>query len=148
MLRRSLFALMLALVATACGGGSDNNPNGPSTPPPQGPATLVIEDLTIGTGAEATGGKLLTVNYALYHYDPAGNGGRGTAIQSSQFSFRQGTNAVIAGFEQGTASMLVGGIRRITIPPSLGYGAAGNPDAGIAGNEWIVFDVQLVAVAN
>jgi len=145
-LRRSLLALCLALAVTACGG--DDNPNEPSTPPPQGPANLVIEDLTVGTGAEATGGKLLTVNYALYHYDPAGSGGRGQAIQSNSFQFRQGTNAVIAGFEQGTASMLVGGIRRITIPPSLAYGAAGNLNAGIAGNEWVVFDVQLVAVAD
>lgn len=146
MLRRSLLALCLALAVTACGGS--DNPNEPSTPPPQGPATLVIEDLTIGTGAEATGGRLLTVAYALYTYDPAGSGGRGQLIQSSQFPFRQGTNAVIPGFEQGTASMLVGGIRRITIPPSLGYGAAGNPQAGIAGNAWIVFDVQLLAVAD
>ena len=44
--------------------------------------------------------------------------------------------------------MLVGGIRRLTIPPSLAYGAAGNPNAGIVANEWIVFDVQLVAVAD
>ena len=146
MLRRSLLALCLALAVTACGG--DDNPNQPSTPPPQGPANLVIEDLTVGTGAEATGGKLLTVNYALYHYDPAGSGGRGQAIQSNSFQFRQGTNAVITGFEQGTASMLVGGIRRITIPPSLAYGAGGNLNAGIAGNEWVVFDVQLVAVAD
>jgi FKBP-type peptidyl-prolyl cis-trans isomerase len=147
-LRRSLLTLMLALAVTACGGG-DDNPNGPSTPPPQGPANLVIEDLTIGTGAEATGGRLLNVAYNLYHYDPAGNGGRGQLIDGPrQFPFRQGTNATIQGFEQGTHGMLVGGIRRITIPPSLGYGAAGNPQAGIAGNEWIVFDVQLISVAD
>jgi FKBP-type peptidyl-prolyl cis-trans isomerase len=147
-LRRSLLALCLALAVTACGGGDDNNPNGPSTPPPQGPASLVIEDLTVGTGAEATGGRLLTVAYALYLYDPAGNANRGQLLQSSSFQFRQGTNAVITGFEQGTASMLVGGIRRITIPPSLAYGAAGNPQGGIPGNSWIVFDVQLLAVAD
>ena len=150
MLRRSLLALMLALAVTACGGGDDNNnPNQPSTPPPQGPANLVIEDGTIGTGAEATGGRLLTVAYYLYHYDPAGSGGRGQLIQGpQQFQFRQGTNGVITGFEQGTHGMLVGGIRRLTIPPSLAYGAAGNPNAGIVANEWIVFDVQLVAVAD
>ncbi len=136
----------LALAVTACGG--DDNPNEPSTPPPQGPANLVIEELTVGTGAEATGGKLLTVAYALYSYDPAGSGGRGQLLNSNSFQFRQGANAVILGFEQGTASMLVGGIRRITIPPSLGYGAAGNAQAGIAGNAWIVFDVQLLAVAD
>jgi FKBP-type peptidyl-prolyl cis-trans isomerase len=146
-LRRSLLALMLALAVTACGG--DDNPNGPSTPPPQGPANLVIEDLTVGTGAEATGGRLLTVNYILYLYDPAGNGGRGQQLQGpAQFPFRQGANGVIAGFEQGTHGMLVGGIRRITVPPSLGYGAGGRPDAGIPGNAWLVFDVQLVSVAD
>jgi len=147
-LRRSLFALMLAFAVTACGGSDNNNPNTP-TPTPQGPANLVIEDVTIGTGAEATGGRQLTVTYFLYHYDPAGNAGRGQLIQGPQsFQFRQGTNGVIPGFELGTASMLVGGIRRLTIPPSLAYGANGNPNAGIAGNEWIVFDVQLTAVAD
>ena len=147
MLRRSAVSLMfaLALAVTACGGDS---PTEPSTPPPTGPAALVIEDLTVGTGAEATGGKLLTVAYALYAYEPTGAGGRGQLLQSSSFQFRQGTNGVIPGFEQGTASMLVGGIRRITIPPSLAYGAAGNPQGGIRGNEWLVFDVQLLAVAD
>lgn len=146
MLRRSLLALCLALAATACG-GDDDNPNGPSTPPPQGPASLVIEDLTIGTGAEATGGRVLTVAYVLYAYDPAGPGGRGELLQQNQgFPFRQGTNGVIAGFEQGTHGMLVGGVRRLTIPPSLAYGAQGN--SLVRPNEWIVFDVQLLAVAD
>jgi FKBP-type peptidyl-prolyl cis-trans isomerase len=130
---------------TACGG--DDNPTEPSAPPPQGPANLVIEDLTVGTGAEATGGKLLTVNYVLYLYDPAGNGGRGRQLEGpAQYPFRQGANATIPGFEQGTHGMLVGGVRRITIPPSLAYGAGGN--GAIPGNAWIVFDVQLVSVAD
>jgi FKBP-type peptidyl-prolyl cis-trans isomerase len=146
-LRRSLLALCLALAVTACGG--DDNPNEPSTPPPQGPANLVIEDLTVGTGAEATGGRQLTVAYNLYAYDPAGPGGRGTLLQQNGgFPFRQGTNAVFAGFEQGTAGMLVGGIRRITIPPSLGYGASPPPNSGIRPNEWLVLDVQLLAVVD
>jgi FKBP-type peptidyl-prolyl cis-trans isomerase len=135
---------MLALAVTACGGSED--PNAP-TPTPQGPANLVIEDVTIGTGAEATGGRLLSVNYILYLYDPAGNGGRGQQLEGpGSFQFRQGTNAVIPGFELGTASMLVGGIRRITVPPSLAYGAGGS--GRIPGNSWIVFDVQLTAVAD
>lgn len=145
MLRRSLLALILALAVTACG-GSDSNPNKP-TPTPQGPANLVIEDVTVGTGAEATGGRLLTVNYILYLYDPAGSGGRGQQLEGpASYQFRQGTNAVIPGFELGTASMLVGGVRRITIPPTLAYGASGQ--GSIPGNSWIVFDVQLVAVAD
>jgi FKBP-type peptidyl-prolyl cis-trans isomerase len=145
-LRRSLLALCLALAVAACGG--DDNPNQPSTPPPQGPATLVIEDLTVGTGAEATGGRQLSVNYNLYSYDPAGSGTRGQLLNQGSFAFRQGTNAVIIGFEQGTSGMLVGGIRRITIPPSLGYGASPPSNSGIRPNEWLVFDVQLFAVAD
>jgi FKBP-type peptidyl-prolyl cis-trans isomerase FkpA len=145
-LRRSLLALCLALAVTACG-GDDSNPNGPSTPPPTGPADLVIEDLTVGTGTEAAGGKVLTVNYALYAYSPSGPGGRGDLLQSNSFSFRQGTNGVIPGFEQGTNGMRVGGVRRITIPPSLAYGATGNPPL-VRANEWIVFDVQLIGVTD
>ena len=146
MLRRSAFALMLALTVAlaACGGDS---PTEPSTPPPAGPANLVIEEVTAGTGAEATGGKLLTFAYILYAYDPAGPNGRGQALQQSQFQFRQGTNGTIPGFEQGTAGMLVGGVRRLTIPPSLAYGATGSLPL-IRPNEWIVFDVQLLAVAD
>jgi FKBP-type peptidyl-prolyl cis-trans isomerase FkpA len=146
-LRRSLLALMLAVAVTGCG-GSDDNPNGPSTPPPQGPANLVIEDLVVGTGAEATGGRQLTLVYNLYLYDPAGSGGRGQQLAGpEQYPFRQGTNATIPGFEQGTHGMLVGGVRRITIPPSLAYGAGGRPPT-IPGNAWLVFDVQLNAVAD
>ncbi len=44
--------------------------------------------------------------------------------------------------------MLVGGIRRITVPPSLAYGAGGQSAPAFAGNSWIVFDVQLLAVAD
>ena len=146
MLRRSALAFLFALAAAACGGGDDGNPNNP-TPPPQGPANLVIEDVVVGTGTEASGGKQLTVNYVLYLYDPAGPNGRGTLVDSGQFPFRQGTNAAIPGFEQGAQGMRVGGQRRVTVPPSLGYGAAGFPPR-IPGNSWLVFDMQLVSVAD
>lgn len=148
LLRRSALAFLFALAAAACGGGDDNgNPNNP-TPPPQGPANLVIEDVVVGTGAEASGGKLLGLNYVLYNYDPAGPNGRGAALQANAFSFRQGVNGVIPGFEQGLMGMRVGGQRRLTIPPALGYGATGNTSIGIPPNGWIVFDVQLVSVAD
>jgi FKBP-type peptidyl-prolyl cis-trans isomerase FkpA len=148
LLRRSAsafaFVLCLALFAAACGGNDDT----PTTPtPPQGPASLVIEDLTVGTGAEATGGKLLVMNYVVYLYDPAGSGGRGTTVdQGTGYSYRQGVNAVIPGVEQGMAGMKAGGVRRLTIPPSLAYGATGS--GAIQPNAWIVFDCQLVGVAD
>lgn len=141
MIRRSALILCLALFAAACGSDTPDTPT-----PPQGPATLQVEDLTVGTGAEASGGKLLTMNYAVYLYDPAGSGGRGTGIQQSSFTYRQGANAVIPGVEQGMNGMREGGIRRLTIPPTLAYGSQGS--GSIPGNSWIVFDCQLVTVAD
>jgi FKBP-type peptidyl-prolyl cis-trans isomerase FkpA len=148
LLRRAALVLCLAFVASACGGNNDN-PNNPSTPPPTGPPNLVIEDLTVGTGADALAGKLISVNYALYTYDPNGSGGRGVTLQTGTLpTFRQGTNAVIPGFDQGVVGMKVGGIRRLTVPPSLAYGSAGRPEAGIAGDAWLVFDIQLTNVGD
>jgi FKBP-type peptidyl-prolyl cis-trans isomerase len=149
-LRRSAFAVLFAcvLAAVACGGGNDNpnNPTPTPQPQPQGPADLVIEDVVVGTGAEATGNKLLTLNYVLYNYDPAGPNNRGTVVQAQQYQFRQGVNAVIPGFERGVAGMREGGQRRITVPPSLAYGATGN--GSVPPNAWIVFDIQLLTVAD
>jgi FKBP-type peptidyl-prolyl cis-trans isomerase FkpA len=109
----------------------------------------VIEDLTVGTGTEALAGKLINVNYNLYTYDPAGPGGRGQQLDGGTYpTFRQGTNAVIPGFDQGVVGMRVGGIRRVTVPPSLAYGAEGRPSGGIAPNAWIVFDIQLTNVGD
>lgn len=145
-LRRSFLALTFTVLAAACG-GDDDGPTGPSAPPPQGPANLVIEDLTVGTGTEATAGKLIDTNYALYTYLPTGTGGRGTLLQNGALpAFRQGTGSVIAGYDQGVIGMRVGGVRRLTVPPTLGYGAAGLPQAGIAPGAWIVFEIQLTNV--
>jgi FKBP-type peptidyl-prolyl cis-trans isomerase len=145
-LRRSVLALSLAVVVSACGGGGDDNPNTPTPPPPQGPAGLVVEDITVGTGTEGVAGKLFDVNYNLYSYEPSGSGGRGVLLQSGPFSFRQGTNSAIPGFDQGVVGMRVGGVRRLTIPPSLGYGASPPANSGIQANAWLVFDIQLTNV--
>ena len=145
MLRRSALVLCFALVAAACGGNNDN-PNTPTPTPPTGPPNLVIEDLTVGTGTEAAAGKLLDVNYALYSYDPNGSGGRAALLQQGPYSFRQGASQAIPGFDQGVVGMKIGGIRRLTVPPSLAYGASPPAGSGIAANAWIVFDIQLTNV--
>jgi FKBP-type peptidyl-prolyl cis-trans isomerase FkpA len=142
---------VLALSIAACGGGdSDDSPTQPSTPPPSGPATLQITDLTFGEGTEATTGKTVIIGYILYRYDPAGADGKGEQLQSSYalgttFPFRMYTTDAIVGMSQGVDGMKVGGKRRLTIPPTLAYGSGGN--GPIRGNEWIVFEVELLAVA-
>ena len=84
-------------------------------------AGLVIEDLEVGTGQEAKQGDTVNVHYTGWLTD-------GTKFDSSHnrnrtFSFTIGGRRVIAGWEQGVAGMKVGGKRKLTIPPALGYGA-------------------------
>jgi FKBP-type peptidyl-prolyl cis-trans isomerase len=134
-LNRWLSALLLLTLA-ACGGGN-------STTAPSGGGTLVIEDLVVGTGATAVAGDTVTVNYV-------GTLTNGTKFDSSYdrgqtFSFRVGAGSVIAGWDQGVPGMKVGGKRRLTIPPSLGYGSqAAGP---IPANSTLVFEIDLVSIA-
>lgn len=105
-------------------------------------AELKIEDLTVGTGAEAVIGKQVTVHYTGWLVD-------GTEFDSSlnsgqPFTFALGSGMVIPGWDQGVAGMKVGGTRMLTIPPSLGYGEAGG--GPIPPNSTLVFQVELVGV--
>jgi FKBP-type peptidyl-prolyl cis-trans isomerase FkpA len=122
------------LTLAACGGDSGTGPSGGGT--------LVTEDLVIGTGATAAVGNTVTINYT-------GMFTNGTVFDTSvgrtPIQFQLGAGQVIPGFEQGIVGMKVGGKRRITIPPSLGYGSAGRPPT-IPGNTTLVFDVDLVSI--
>jgi len=104
---------------------------------------LKIEDLKKGTGAEAKAGATVSVHYTGWltdgtKFDPAVD--RGTP-----FEFPLGAGNVIAGWDQGVEGMKVGGKRRLTIPPDLGYGAQGAGGA-IPPNATLVFDVELLDV--
>jgi peptidylprolyl isomerase len=102
-----------------------------------------IEDLQVGTGAEAVPGATITVNYTGTLQD-------GTVFDSSYernepFTLQLGAGSVIPGWEQGLQGMKVGGKRRLTIPPSLGYGAQG-AGSTIPPNATLIFDVELLQV--
>lgn len=104
---------------------------------------LKIEDLKVGSGAEAIEGKRVSVNYI-------GTLINGTKFDSSYdrnqpFGFNLGAGEVIKGWDQGVAGMKVGGKRRLTIPPELGYGAQGAGSL-IPPNATLVFEVELLKV--
>lgn len=108
------------------------------------PDELVIEDLEVGTGPEATRGKNIAVHYVGVAYsdkkefDASYNRGE-------PLVFSLGAGQVIRGWDDGLVGMKVGGRRRITIPPHLGYGARGAGGV-IKPNETLVFVCDLVGV--
>lgn len=136
----SAFALVcvLALTVSACGGSSES----PTSPTVNVPFSTV--DVRVGTGAEATNGRAVNVNYALYNYSATAADNKGGLLQTGPFSFVVGSTQAIAGFSQATLGMRVGGLRRAVVPPSLAYG--NNPPPGIAPNATLVFEIELVAV--
>ena len=108
------------------------------------PTELKIEDLKIGDGAEATPGKQVTVQYVGVAWS-TGRQFDASWDRGQPFSFPLGAGRVIRGWDQGVSGMKVGGQRKLTIPPHLGYGAQGAGGV-IKGNETLVFVVDLVAV--
>jgi FKBP-type peptidyl-prolyl cis-trans isomerase FkpA len=104
---------------------------------------LVIEDMKLGDGAEARAGQSVTVHYVGTltdgkKFDSSRDRGQG-------FSFKLGAGQVIKGWDQGVAGMKVGGLRKLTIPPELGYGDRGFPGA-IPPRSTLIFEVELLSV--
>jgi peptidylprolyl isomerase len=113
----------------------------PDSPPP---VELDIEELEVGSGAEALPGANVTVHYVGVSWS-TGDEFDASWNRGDPFSFPLGRGHVIAGWDQGVAGMKVGGRRRLTIPPSLGYGASGAGGV-IKPNETLVFVVDLLEV--
>ncbi len=104
---------------------------------------LQIEDIRVGDGAEAVSGQSVSVHYVGTLTD--GKKFDSSRDRGAPFKFPLGAGKVIKGWDQGVAGMRVGGIRKLTIPPSLGYGARGAGGV-IPPNATLVFEVELLGV--
>jgi len=105
---------------------------------------LEIEDQIVGDGDEAVAGQTVEVHYTGWLTD-------GTKFDSSHdrnqtFSFKLGGGQVIAGWDQGVAGMKIGGTRKLTIPPDMGYGERGAGGV-IPPNATLVFKVELIGLS-
>ena len=127
-----LITIAIMLLVAGCS-KDDKNMNG----------ELIIEDIIVGQGAEAVKHSIITVNYTGWLED-------GTKFDSSlnpgrePLRFTLGAGQMIQGFDQGILGMKVGGKRRLTIPPNLGYGSQ---DKGIIPpNSTLIFELDLLIV--
>ncbi|MDB4947206.1 MAG: FKBP-type peptidyl-prolyl cis-trans isomerase [Labilithrix sp.] len=130
----------------------------PSDPPPEASAAasakgadpappsdekLGIKDVTVGKGPEAKAGDTVSVHYV--GTTPDGKEFDSSKKHGKPFDFPLGAGRVIKGWDQGVAGMKVGGKRKLTVPPSLGYGARGFPPV-IPPNSTLLFDVELLEI--
>jgi len=127
-----------------------SRPQTPTTPKPSKPAIVVLknglklQDTKIGQGKEATDRSAVGIRYR----GSLASNGRvfdSNMPRGQPLRFKIGGGDVIAGFEQGTKGMKVGGTRTVVIPAHLGYGARGAPP-DIPPNATLVFDLELVSV--
>lgn len=136
---RGLILLCVVLAAPGC----SDSPTAPSNF-----AAFSQTDLRVGTGGDAVVGRLLTVHYTGWFYGESRPDNKGPVFDSSAggdpFTFTLGAGQVIAGWDQGTQGMKVGGLRRLVVPPSLAYGSFRN--GPIPPNATLLFEIELLEV--
>lgn len=144
----SVFVVLLGMGGCKCSGekkdaATTTTAPAPSAEPAAAATELKIEDIKVGEGAVAEAGKQVVVHYTGTLTD-------GTKFDSSldrndPFTFSLGAGQVIKGWDEGVKGMKVGGKRKLTIPPQLGYGEAGAGGV-IPPNATLIFEVELLDV--
>ena len=104
---------------------------------------LIIEEVVVGSGAEAKAGMHVSVHYTGWLMN--GSKFDSSKDRNEAFEFGLGQRQVIAGWDEGVQGMKVGGTRKLTIPAALGYGARGAGGV-IPPNATLLFEVELLAV--
>lgn len=107
------------------------------------PSSLQIEELEIGNGPEALTGQMVTVHYTGWL--TSGKKFDSSKDSGTPFTFPLGAGRVIRGWDEGVKGMKIGGRRKLTIPPEMGYGTRGAGGV-IPPNATLVFEVELLGL--
>jgi len=147
--RSRTFSFALAIITVIAGGmfASASVQAQTAGKPMTKPSGLQIIDSKVGTGASPKTGQTCVMHYTGWLYE---NGAKGKKFDSSvdrgqPFEFPIGTHRVIPGWDEGVATMKVGGKRTLIIPPQLGYGERGAGGV-IPPNATLIFDVELLGI--
>ena len=145
--RRSALAAAFAATTAATTGVLILSESAAAQEPVTTPSGLKYIDTKVGTGAAPKTGQTCVMHYTGWLYD---GGKKGAKFDSSvdrgqPFEFKIGQRQVIGGWDEGVATMKVGGKRTLIIPPELGYGARGAGNT-IPANATLIFDVELLGV--
>lgn len=145
---RRIFAVLCSGVlgvGLAHADGAKTKTEAPAKSARKAPMTneLKMEDIKVGTGKEAVSGKTVKVHYTGWL--TTGKKFDSSVDRGQPFEFALGAGMVIQGWDKGVAGMKVGGKRKLTIPPEMGYGARGAGGV-IPPNATLVFDVELLDV--
>ncbi len=105
---------------------------------------FTIDDVVIGTGELAVPGDWVTIRWVAWLWEEDGPDRKGQQVDSGELEFVLGVDPVLSAFEEGLASMRVGGLRRMQVPPE--YGLGGEGQGNIPPNSTLVIEMELLAV--
>jgi len=146
-MKRIVSLLVCGVFLVAMGALADEKEKGGSKMQ-KSPSGLQYEDVVVGSGAQPKAGQTCVMHYTGWLWE---NGAKGKKFDSSvdrgkPFKFQLGQGMVIKGWDEGVATMKVGGKRNLLIPPQLGYGVRGAGNGLIPPNATLFFEVELLGV--